>query len=152
MLVFAGAIAFSFDDIVNAINGIDDRVDSATEDFRDDFGDGIGGLGNTDEDVTIGYQSVDQVVRAINAGGVPCGQKQVDHADEYVATGSCQSRGTHVQINLYLKESTLDFGKDFYADSPFTVVHKDNWWVSSTLPVVREIKRAIGGRVTQAST
>lgn len=102
----------------------------------------------TVEAVVDGFGSVPAVARALRAGGLPCGRVKVDSADDVVATGSCQSRGTHVQINLYFSPETIRFARReiFDAESPFAFAHADNWWVVSQPDVARRAARILGGR------
>jgi hypothetical protein len=70
----------------------------------------------------------------------------VQSADGYVATGSCQSSGQHLQINIYFRESTMQFARDFYSDWAFATAHRDNWWISGDTVIVRRIATALGAR------
>ncbi|HEX2051056.1 MAG TPA: hypothetical protein VHJ34_10575 [Actinomycetota bacterium] len=103
----------------------------------------------TIEAVADGFASVPAVARAVRAGGLPCGRVKVDSADDSVATGSCQSRGAHVQISVYLTPATIDFARTKLFDDewPFAFAHAHNWWVSSEPRVVRRVARILGGRV-----
>jgi hypothetical protein len=93
-----------------------------------------------------GAKNVGAVVREIRAAGIPCTQMDVQAADEYVASGSCQSQGQHVQINIYFRKATMDFAAEFYADFAFASAHRDNWWISGDAALMRRIARALDAR------
>lgn len=93
-----------------------------------------------------GARNVGQVVREIRAAGIPCAQMDVQAADEYVASGSCISNGLHVQMNIYFRDVTMEFAREFYSDWPFATVHRDNWWISGDTELMRTIARGTGAR------
>lgn len=94
-----------------------------------------------------GPRNVGQIVREIRAAGIPCTQMDVQSADEYVATGSCQSNGRHVQINIYFRQVTFDAGRDFFSSNwPFATAQRDNWWISGDTAVVRAIARGLDAK------
>lgn len=105
-------------------------------------GGGGGGRGNEIE----GPRHVADLVRRMRAAGIPCSPAKVDSTDAYVETGSCQSNGQHVQINLYFQPESFEFAKEFYADWAFASVHDENWWISGDTALMRRIHAAIGGR------
>lgn len=93
-----------------------------------------------------GARNVGAVVREVRAAGIPCTNMDVQAADGYVASGSCQSDGRHVQINVYFRQATFDFAEQFYADFAFASAHRDNWWISGDTALMRRIARATGAR------
>lgn len=97
-----------------------------------------------------GYRHIDDLVRDLRRGGLVCRQMRVT-SDVNLETGSCQSRGTHVQINIYLEPNTLKGAREIFQDWPFDTVHKDNWWVITSRPVAKEVARITGGRFQKAS-
>ncbi|MDQ3982570.1 MAG: hypothetical protein M3271_07825, partial [Actinomycetota bacterium] len=113
-------------------------------------GGGGGGSGGG-SGVEIAYRHVPEVVRDIRAGGIPCTGTTVDSSDEFVETGSCQSNGMHVQINLYFQPAGIEFAKEFYREFVFASVHADNWWVSGDEALMRRIRQALGGRLQPAA-
>lgn len=110
-------------------------------------GNGGGGGGSR----PAGARNVGEIVREIRAAGIPCTSQKVDSSDDYVATGSCQSEGQHVQINLYFRPESMAFAEEFYADWAFATVHRDNWWISGNEAVMRRIHKALGGKFTPPS-
>lgn len=96
---------------------------------------------------TKGYAHVKDLVRDLNRGGLDCSQAVVDAHDESISTGSCLASGTHVQINIYLFPPSLEGASESFRDSPFTYVHKQNWFVITQDSVAREVKRILGGRL-----
>lgn len=98
-----------------------------------------------------GARNIGQLVREIRAAGIPCSQMDVQAADGYVASGSCQSNGSHVQINIYFREATMDAARQFYSDWAFATAHRDNWWMSGETGVIRSIARGLGARFTPPS-
>ena len=97
---------------------------------------------------TKGFGGVREVIKALNRGGLRCVSPRVDGADAYVASGSCQANGVHVQINVYLAETSLAAVTDsfFSNDFPFAFVLKDNTYVISQAAVARRVHDIIGGR------
>ncbi len=102
-----------------------------------------GGAGRPDSE---GARGVVQVARELRAAGIPCTQVKVDASDAFVESGSCQSNGQHVQINLYFTPETIEFARDFYADFAFASVHRDNWWISGDTALMRRIAAGLGAR------
>ncbi len=98
-----------------------------------------------------GARNVGEIVREIRAAGIPCGSMDVQVADGSVATGSCQSRGQHLQINIYFRQTTFEFAQGFYSDWAFASAHRDNWWISGPTPVIRRIARELDARFTPPS-
>lgn len=95
---------------------------------------------------TKGARNIGQVVREIRAAGIPCSNMDVQAADDYVASGSCQSNGSHVQINIYFRDSTMEFAREFYSDWAFATAHRDNWWASGETALMRQIATALGAK------
>lgn len=93
-----------------------------------------------------GAKNIGAVVREIRAAGIPCTQMDVQAVDDYVASGSCQSQGQHVQINIYFRKATMDFAAEFYGDFAFASAHRDNWWISGDTALMRRIARALDAR------
>lgn len=121
-------------------------VEDAVEDVP--AGGGPGQVGVVDGDrIEVAYRNIGALVRDLRAGGVPCTNMTVDHQDEILSSGSCQSNGMHVQITLYYERNGLEFAKDFYAKFAFASVHDANWWVSGDTALMRRVKRALGGRL-----
>lgn len=156
-------VFFAREQIGDAFDAVGDAVESGTQgtDSADpktigggggngggDGGNGgkSGGNGGGGSNRPAGPRHVGQVVAEIRAAGIPCTGTRVDSSDEYVETGSCQSNGQHVQINLYFQPQTVAFAEDFYADFAFASVHRDNWWISGDTALMRRIHRALGGR------
>lgn len=111
-------------------------------------GNGRGGKGGgATKGPVIAYRHVPQVVRDIRAGGVPCSSTSVDSSNAYVESGSCQSNGSHVQINLYFDPNAIASAREFYDDFAFASVHADNWWVSGETTLMARVQQAIGGRL-----
>lgn len=94
------------------------------------------------------YRGVRAVAVALNKGGLRCNQIHVDHADDVVATGSCQVSGTHVQINIYFERTSLDAVENQMKDGAFTFVHDDNWFVFTLNPVARRVHKILGGKLS----
>lgn len=99
--------------------------------------------------IALGYRRVRPLVADLNAGGLKCNRIQVDSSDDFLEAGSCQSRGTHVQINVYLRPESIEFAETeiFSKESPFTFLHKDNWWIISSRSVVRAARGILGGEI-----
>lgn len=112
---------------------------------------GGGGRGGGQSGRIEGPRSTGQIVRRIRAAGIPCASAKVDSSDGYVETGSCQSNGQHVQINLYFRPESFRFAEDFYDDWAFATVHDDNWWISGDTALMHRIHAALGGRFTPPS-
>lgn len=95
------------------------------------------------------FGGVRDVARALNEGGLRCRPVRVDAEDDYVSTGSCQAGPVHVQINVYLNQSSLSLVKEsfFSEDFPFAFVLKGNTYVITQAPVARRVHRVIGGRL-----
>ncbi len=93
-----------------------------------------------------GARNIGQLVREIRAAGIPCTNMDVQAADEYVASGSCQSNGQHVQINIYFRQVTMEFAREFYSDWAFATAHRDNWWISGDTRLMRQIAAALDAR------
>ncbi|HEV2755304.1 MAG TPA: hypothetical protein VG318_05960 [Actinomycetota bacterium] len=148
----AAGLFFARGAISDAFDSVGDAVDEATRGGADDPGGREigGGGGGSDEQkpaVPIAYRRVEQVVRDIRAGGIPCTDTRVDGADRFVQTGSCQSNGSHVQINLYFEPASLKLAREFYAEFAFASVHADNWWVSGETSLMARIQKVLGGRL-----
>ena len=97
-----------------------------------------------------GYGAVRGLVRDLRKGGLPCAGTKIDSAGPPVESGSCQSRGTHVQINVYLDRASLRFAEGMFREWPFPTVHSDNWWVITTRPVAKQVAEITGGRFRKA--
>ena len=100
------------------------------------------------------FKGVRELVAALNEGGLRCTQAKVDSADENLTTGSCQAPGefasTHLQINIYFAETTLEFAEEIFKERVFTYVHDDNWFVVTQLPEARQVHEILGGRLVRA--
>ena len=159
VIVFALAVAvvvagfFGREAIGDAIDSLSDAVEDSTS------GSGAGqDIEIPDVDVpdvdpndpagprTEGARNVGQIVREIRAAGIPCTNMDVQAADDYVTTGSCLSNGQHVQINVYLREVTMEFARDFYSDWAFATAHRDNWWISGDTALMRRIATALDAK------
>lgn len=137
------SVGDTFDDAAPGIDVPD--IDIPEIDIPDiDPGDGLGPR-------VEGARNIGQIVREIRAAGIPCAQMDVQSADDYVASGSCISNGTHVQINIYFRQSTMAFARDFYSDWAFATAHRDNWWISSDTGVTRAIARGLDAKFTPPS-
>jgi hypothetical protein len=140
------------EEIGDAFESLGDTGDGSTVSEPDvdipdipDFGGGGGGNGGGGERVE-GARNIGQVVREIRAAGIPCGNMDVQAADDFVASGSCQSNGRHVQINIYFRPETMAFARDFYSDWAFATAHRDNWWISGDTELMRAIAEGLGAR------
>lgn len=144
------------EEIGDAIESLGDAVEDSTRpgaqpdiDIPElpDFGGGGGNGGGAGPGPRVeGARNVGQIVREIRAAGIPCGSMDVQSADDYVATGSCQSNGSHVQINIYFTPATMAFARDFYSDWAFATAHRDNWWISGETELMRAIADGLGAR------
>lgn len=101
-------------------------------------------------ETTGGHRSVRAVIRALRRGGLPCTAIRIESLGPPAENGSCQSRGSHVQINVYLSQPSLRMAKQIFREAPFAHVHKDNWWVIAPEPVAERVRRILGGRLTRA--
>ena len=158
-IALAGAVFFARGAISDAIDSVTGAVEDAVDSNEiggpgqppipggGKPGGGKPGGGGNQSALKISYRHVPEVVRDIRAGGIPCSPARVDSSDEYLETGSCQSSGSHVQINLYFTEAGIQFAKDFYDDFAFASVHADNWWVSGDTALMARIQKAIGGKL-----
>lgn len=168
VIVFALAVALVIagflgrEQIKDAVDSIGDTVEgssSGAEDTTDIGGPGGGGGGGgrpnrggggggggEGRPQQNGPRNIGVIVRELRAAGIPCSAMKTDSSDEYVVTGSCQSNGSHVQINIYLQPQTVEFAEEFYADFGFASVHRDNWWISGETSLMRAIHQALGGR------
>jgi hypothetical protein len=97
-----------------------------------------------------GYGGVREIAADLRAGGIPCRRVAIDASEETVESGSCTVRGTHVQMIVYRTQGTLDFAiTEIYGDDwPFAYVHDENWFVSTTDPLARKIRRVLGGTLS----
>ena len=152
-----GAISDAFDSVSGAV---DEATGGAAEDGdpQEIGGGGAGGPGgggpggggsNGGPRVPVGYRHIPQVVSDLRAGGIPCTSTRVDSSDDYVETGSCQSNGSHVQINLYFDPGSLKLARQFYADFAFASVHADNWWVSGETALMARVQKVLGGKLNR---
>jgi hypothetical protein len=143
------------DRIADAIGSAGDAVEEATEGSGSDGGEvgggGGGGGAGGGNGLEIAYRHVPQVVRDIRAGGIACVGTRVDSTDEFLETGSCQSNGMHVQINLYFQPEGIGFAEEFYSQFAFASVHADNWWVSGETALMRRVQQVLGGRLQRPS-
>jgi hypothetical protein len=155
VFVARGAISDAFSSVTDAEHDVEDFIDPP-EPIRIDVpgqneGKGRGGGGKNggggQQATKSGYRNIDELVRDLRAGGVPCSPARVDSADEFLATGSCQSNGSHVQINIYFTPQGLAFAEEFYAEFAFASVHDDNWWVSGETSLMANVQKALGGRL-----
>lgn len=157
ILGLGGAAFFARGLIADLFESAGDAVESLEEDPAQEpigggrvpgggAGGGNGG-GGGEEVVEIGYRRVAEVVRDMRAGGVPCSPARVDHSDDVIETGSCQSNGSHVQINLYFDPNAIEYAEEFYREFAFASVHDANWWVSGETALMARIQKAIGGRL-----
>lgn len=142
VLITAGAGFFVYqrsDEIRGAIEDVTVDLPGPGPDFE---------VPAVDAPVVGGHRNVQGVVRALRAGGFSCTGVDVQASNSYVASGSCLHDGFHVQINIYLTESTVEFGRDFYEVDPiFPNLRLENAFISSSLPVMRDMKRALGGKL-----
>lgn len=172
-LALTVGVVLARDEIADLFESAGDAVEDATRDITDpggggpapngEDGDGNGGRGGSaggrgkdgkgggGADGEIEYRRIPQVVAAIRAGGIPCSGTSVDASNAYVATGSCQSDGNHVQINLYFDPTSIEYAEDFYAEFAFASVHDANWWVSGDEALMRRIHAVLGGRFKPAT-
>jgi hypothetical protein len=146
-----GAISDLFDSVGDAV---EDATGGASEGGRpQDIGGGgavpPGGGSDKGPRVPIGYRHIPQVVADLRAGGIPCSSTRVDSSDDYVESGSCQSNGSHVQINLYFDPASMKLARQFYADFAFASVHADNWWVSGETTLMARIQKVLGGKLNR---
>lgn len=153
----AGAF-FARGAIADLFRSVDTAVEDATggaagEQDPPDIGGGgaatPGGKSDKGPRVPIGYRHVPQVVADLRAGGIPCTSTQVASADGYVESGSCQSNGSHVQINLYFDPGSMKLARQFYAEFAFASVHADNWWVSGETALMERIQKVLGGKLNR---
>lgn len=98
---------------------------------------------------TKGFRSVRDVARSLNKGGLACRSVRVDAENDYVSSGSCRARGTHVQINVYLDAASLHSVRASFSSSdyPFAFVVSGNTYVIAQTPVARRVHRIIGGKL-----
>ena len=96
-----------------------------------------------------GYAGVRPLIRDLRAGGLPCSRMQIDVAGPPVETGSCQSRGTHVQVNVYLSRASLRMADEIFSEWPFAYVHRHNWWVITSEEVAPRVRDILGGKLTR---
>lgn len=161
VIVFSLAVALVVAGFV-ARDSIGELFDSVSEEFEsgsdsgvpgtiEEPGGGGGGGGGGGSDRIEGPRHVGELVRRMRTAGIPCTSAKVDSTDDYVETGSCQSNGQHVQINLYFRPESFQFAKEFYRDWAFASVHDDNWWISGDTALMRRIHAALGGRFTPPS-
>lgn len=149
VLGLAGGAFFARGAISDAIDSLAGAVEDAGPREIGGGGGTVPGGGSKGARVPIAYRHVPQVVRDIRAGGIPCTSTRVDGSDDYVETGSCQSNGSHVQINLYFHPGGLRLARDFYADFAFASVHADNWWVSGETELMARIQKVLGGKLNR---
>ncbi|HYI44831.1 MAG TPA: zinc ribbon domain-containing protein [Actinomycetota bacterium] len=132
-----------------------DQIDTITDAFDDlnDLNDGTPG-GFELEKAPGPYKGVRALAVALNQGGLRCKKIDVQHADEYVASGSCQVAGngrpgvppqTHVQINIFFARTSLEAVENQMQDGSFTFVHDDNWFVITLEPVAKKVHKILGG-------
>lgn len=160
VITFAVSLALAIAGFLGR-GAIGDAFDSLTDAVEDSTNPGIGGgqdIEIPDIDVpdidtgevggprTKGARNIGQIVREIRAAGIPCANMDVQSADDYVASGSCLSNGQHVQINIYFRQVTMDFARDFYSDWAFATAHRDNWWISGDTELMRRIANALDAR------
>lgn len=160
VIVFALAVAIAVAGFLGRAT-IADWVDSAGDAVEDATSGGGGGGPDVDipnidvPDIDVGKpggtrvegaRNIGQIVREIRAAGIPCSNMDVQAADHYVASGSCQSNGQHVQINIYFQRTTMEFARDFYSDWAFATAHRDNWWISGDTALMRRIATALDAR------
>ena len=150
--------------LVDSINDVVD-TDSVADSFNelDDIGaagdpGGSGGSGDngSGNDVESPYNSVKELVAALNKGGFDCNQVKTDHADDTIATGSCQAPGEvvriHVQINIYFFKPSLDSARGIMAQGAFNYVHDANWFVVTQLETAKEVHDILGGKLVRAKS
>ena len=140
-----------------AIRGpIADRIEEASD---NEFFSGFGGSGSSSDDaqqiVDSPYRGVRDIAVALKKGGLPCTQVNVDHADEYVATGSCQAPGnefvrTHVQINIYYNHDSLALAREIMRERVFNFVHDANWFVITQQSTAKKVHKILGGELVKA--
>ena len=98
-----------------------------------------------------GYGGVRPLIADLRSGGLPCNRVQIDSAGPPVETGSCQNKGTHVQVNVYLTRPSLRMAKEIFREWPFAHVHRGNRWVITTEPVAEQVRDILGGKLTRAA-
>lgn len=112
------------------------------------------GKGAGSDNVESPYKGVRALAAALNKGGLPCTQVKVDSSDSTISTGSCQAPGevvrTHVQINIYFQEPSLQAARDIMRERAFNYVHDANWFVVTQLPTARRVHEILGGRLVKA--
>ena len=136
---------------VDYLDGLAESSDSF--DLEDLGGVGAGGgPGNGGTVTDSPYGSVRELVADLNKGGLDCTRVKVDHADDVIATGSCQAPGdgfrVHVQINIYFFRPSLESAEQIFSDRVFTYVHDANWFVITQPETAREVQKILGGRLT----
>ena len=148
----------TINDAVGTDGSIADSIDELDQlddlDDLDDLGGGGSGSNGSGKDVESPYNSVKELVVALNKGGLDCNQVKTDQADDTIATGSCQAPGEvvriHVQINIYFFKPSLEAARDIMAQRAFTYVHDANWFVVTQLQTAKEVKDILGGKLVRA--
>ena len=148
ILVALGALVFAAGG--KAVDYFEGLVDTANVPAQV----GDPGAGGGSNQVESPYASVRELAAALNDGGLRCNKVEVDHADNVVATGSCQAPGDpvriHVQINIYFQQPSLEASEEIMSEGAFTFVHEDNWFVITQLPVARRVHDILGGDLVRA--
>ena len=146
----------SFNELTGT-DAVDEALDELNElDDLDDIGGGGNSAGNngSGNDVESPYNSVKELVAALNKGGLDCNRVKTDLADDTIATGSCQAPGEvariHVQINIYFFRPSLESARDIMAQRAFTYVHDANWFVVTQLETAKEVHDILGGKLVRA--
>jgi hypothetical protein len=163
IVVGLGALAWSQGPtLIDALEALESSGSSAVEDpggiggVGGGSGNNGGGSGNKgNEDVVESpYTSVKELASALSKGGLDCKQVKTDHADDTIATGSCQAPGevvrVHVQINIYFFPPALEAAKQIFSDRVFTYVHDANWFVVTQPETAKKVHDILGGRLVRA--
>ena len=153
-LVLGGLVWAKGADVVDYFNDFADGASFDVPDFEVPNIEGPGNAGGGQGRVKSPYNGVRALVAALNKCGLRCTQVQVDHDDSSVSTGSCQAPGdvvrTHVQINIYFSEPSLEAARNIMSKRAFNYVHDANWFVVTQLPTAREVHEILGGRLVKA--
>ncbi len=161
LAIVAAFFAFVRGPIMDAVDGVRDAFEESEipgifSTAQDDGGGAPGIVPPIPEDPAPpkGFSGVRELVDALHRGGFKCDQTKVDSEGSSGSTGSCQGYGAHVQINVYLEQSSLDSVKNsfFTDDYAFSFVHKDNWFVITQHAVAKKVHKALGGKLFKGTS
>lgn len=161
LAIVAGVFVFVRGPIMDAIDGMRDAFEESEipgifSTAQDDGGELPGVVPPIPEDPATnkGFSGVRELVDALHRGGFKCDQTKVDSEGSSVSTGSCQGYGAHVQINVYLEQTSLDSVENSFSDKDFafSYVHKDNWFVITQHAVAKKAHKALGGKLFKGSS